>query len=178
MGLRATQPRPYAGGAGEALLPSDPQGGPAPAILRGESAKLDPQQQEVIIVGVTKWLKDRSSARFGPMQVVRDPRGPVVVCGWIDGHNGAGAYRGMSPYIGVLMGPRNDAEFLVVGIGATARERAEVLSLCAEVGVTSLKESEHRFGDDAQRVRRSRRSAASSRPRAGCRLPSRPAVDL
>ena len=118
--------------------PSDPQGGPAPAILRGEPAQLDPQQQEVIIVGVTKWLKDRSSACFGPMQVVRDPRGPVVVCGWIDGHNGTGAYRGMSPYIGLLMGLRNDAEFLVVGIGATARERAEVLSLCAEVGVTSL----------------------------------------
>ena len=52
------------------------------------------------------------------MQGVRDPRGPVVVCGWIDGHNGAGAYRGMSPYIGVLTGPRNDAEFVVVGIGS------------------------------------------------------------
>ena len=118
--------------------PSDPQGGPTPAILRGEPAKLVPQQQEVVIVGVQQWLKDRSSARFGPMQAVRDPRGPVVVCGWIDGHSGAAGYRGMSPYIGVLTGPRNDAEFVVVGIGATPRERAEVLSLCAEVGVTSL----------------------------------------
>jgi hypothetical protein len=118
--------------------PTDPQGGLAPAILSGDPAKLDPQQQEIVIVGVTKWLKDRSSARFGPMQVIRDPRGPLVVCGWIDGHNGAAAYRGMSPYIGVLTGSRNDAEFVVVGIGATARERAEVLSLCAEVGVTAL----------------------------------------
>jgi hypothetical protein len=118
--------------------PSDPQGGPAPAILRGEPAKLVPQQQEVVVVGVQQWLKDRSSARFGPMQVVRDPRGPLVVCGWIDGHSGAAGYRGMSPYIGVLTGPRNDAEFVVVGIGATPRERAEVLSLCAEVGLTSL----------------------------------------
>lgn len=119
-------------------LPSDPQHGPAPAILRGEPAKLDPQQQEIVIVGVTKWLKDRSSASFGPMQGVRDPRGALVVCGWIDGRNGVGAYRGMSPYIGVLTGPREGAEFVVVGIGATARERAEVLSLCGEVGVTSL----------------------------------------
>jgi hypothetical protein len=118
--------------------PSDPQGGPTPAILRGEPVKLGPQQQEVVVVGVQQWLKDRSSARFGPMQVVRDPRGPVVVCGWIDGHSGAAGYRGMSPYIGVLTGPRNDAEFVVVGIGATPRERAEVLSLCAEVGLTSL----------------------------------------
>jgi hypothetical protein len=119
-------------------FPNDPQAGPTPAILRGEPAKVDPQQQEVVIVGITKWLKDRSSASFGPMQGIRDPRGAVVVCGWIDGHNGAGAYRGMSPYIGVLTGSRNDAEFVVVGIGATPRERAEVLSLCAEVGVTSL----------------------------------------
>lgn len=117
--------------------PSDPQGGSTPAILRGEPARLDPQQQEVVIVGVTKWLKNRSSARFGSMQGVRDPRGPLVVCGWIDGQNGSGAYRGMSPYIGVLTGARNNAEFVVVGIGATARSRAEVVSLCAEVGVTS-----------------------------------------
>jgi hypothetical protein len=133
-------PRPGRPPAAQAkpCSPSDPQGGPTPAILRGEPAKLDPQQQEVVVVGVTKWLRDRSSARFGPMQGVRDPRGPVVVCGWIDGHSGAGAYRGMSPYIGVLTGSRSEAEFVVVGIGATARERAEVLSLCAEVGVTSL----------------------------------------
>jgi hypothetical protein len=133
-------PRPGRTPAAQAkpCSPSDPQGGPAPAILRGEPAKLDPQQQEVVVIGVTKWLKDRSSARFGPMQGIRDPRGPVVVCGWIDGHSGAGAYRGMSPYIGVLTGSRNDAEFVVVGIGATARDRAEVLSLCSEVGVASL----------------------------------------
>jgi hypothetical protein len=133
-------PRPGRTPAAQAkpCSPSDPQGGPAPAILRGEPAKLVPQQQEVVVVGVQQWLKDRSSARFGPMQVVRDPRGPLVVCGWIDGHSGAAGYRGMSPYIGVLTGPRNDAEFVVVGIGATPRERAEVLSLCAEVGLTSL----------------------------------------
>lgn len=119
-------------------LPGDPRNGPAPAILRGEPAKLDPQQQEIVILGVTKWLKDRSSANFGPMQSVRDPRGAVVVCGWIDGRNGVGTYRGMSPYIGVLTGPRERAEFVVVGIGATTRERAEVLSLCREVGVTAL----------------------------------------
>ena len=133
-------PRPGRTPAAQAkpCSPSDPQGGPTPAILRGEPAKLVPQQQEVVVVGVTQWLKDRASARFGPMQGVRDPRGPLVVCGWIDGQSGAAGYRGMAPYIGVLTGLRNDAEFVVVGIGATPRERAEVLSLCAEVGLTSL----------------------------------------
>jgi hypothetical protein len=115
--------------------PSDPRESPPPAILRGGPVQLDPRQQETVIVGVTKWLKDTSSASFGQMQGLRDPRGMVVVCGWVDGRNGAGAYRGMSPYIGVLTGPRDAAEFVVVGIGGTARERAEVLSLCQEIGV-------------------------------------------
>src|SRR4029450_8994705 len=133
-------PRPGRAPAAQAkpCSPSDPQGGPTPAILRGEPAKLDPQQQEDVVIGVTKWLKDRSSARFGTIEEVRAPGRPVAACGSIRGHSGAGAYRGMSPYIGVLTGSRNDAEFVVVGIGATARERADVLSLCAEVGVTSL----------------------------------------
>ena len=114
--------------------PSDPRESPPPAILRGEPVQLDPRQQEAVIVGVIKWLKDTSSASFGRMQGLRDPRGMVVVCGWIDGRNGAGAYRGMSPNSGVLTGPREAAEFVVVGIGGTARERAEVLSLCQEIG--------------------------------------------
>jgi hypothetical protein len=40
----------------------------------------------------------------------------------------------MAPYIGVLTGPKEAAEFVVVGIGGTARERADVLSLCQEIG--------------------------------------------
>jgi hypothetical protein len=114
--------------------PSDPQEGPPPAVLRGGPVPLDPRQQETVVVGVTKWLKDSSSASFGQMRGLRDPRGAVVVCGWVDGRNGAGVYRGMSPYIGVLTGPKGAAEFVVVGIGGTARERAEVLSLCQEIG--------------------------------------------
>ncbi|MPZ32690.1 MAG: hypothetical protein GEV13_17130 [Rhodospirillales bacterium] len=114
--------------------PSDPLESPPLAILRGEPVQLDPRQQETVIVGVTKWLKDKPSASFGRMQGLRDPRGAVVVCGWVDGCNDAGAYRGMSPYIGVLTGPKDAAEFVVVGIGGTARERAEVLSLCQEIG--------------------------------------------
>jgi hypothetical protein len=114
--------------------PSDPQESPPPAILQGEPIQLDPRQQETVIVGVAKWLKNGPSAIFGRMQGLRDPRGVVVVCGWIDGSNGAGTYRGMSPYIGVLTGPRDAATFVVVGIGATARERADVLSLCQEIG--------------------------------------------
>lgn len=114
--------------------PSDPQESRPPAILRGEPIQLDPRQQETVVVGVIQWLKDRPSASFGRMQGLRDPRGAIVVCGWVDGRNGAGTYRGMSPYIGVLTDPRDVAKFVVVGIGATARERTDVLSLCQEIG--------------------------------------------
>ena len=107
---------------------------PAPAILQGAPVKIEPRQQEIVILGVTKWLKEPGSASFGGMQGVRDPRGSLVVCGWIDGRNGVGAYRGMAPYIGLLTGPKDTGEFIVVGIGGTARERGEVISLCTEVG--------------------------------------------
>jgi hypothetical protein len=103
------------------------------AIPQGQPIKLDPRQQEAIVVGVSRWLKVPKSVQLGAMQAVRDYRGVVTVCGWVDGHNGAGIYRGLSPYIGVLM-PMPSADFIVVGIGGTRRERAEVLSLCEETG--------------------------------------------
>lgn len=114
--------------------PSDPHEGPPPEVLRGEPITLDPRQQEAVVGGVSKWLKDSSSASFGQMRGARDPRGAVVACGWVDGRNGAGIHRGLAPYVGVLTGPKEAAEFVVVGIGGTARERADVLSLCQEIG--------------------------------------------
>ena len=48
------QPGRTSGGAGETLLPERSAGWASPAILRGEPAKLDPQQQEVVVVGVTQ----------------------------------------------------------------------------------------------------------------------------
>jgi hypothetical protein len=103
------------------------------AVLQGQPTKLGPRQQEAVVAGVSRWLKKPKTAQFGIMQAVRDPRGVVTVCGWVDGHNGAGVYRGQSPYIGVLT-PMRRADFIVVGIGGTRRERADVLSLCKETG--------------------------------------------
>ena len=40
----------------------------------------------------------------------------------------------MRPYVGVLMGTPTSPEFVVVGIAASDRERAEVASLCRESG--------------------------------------------
>ena len=41
----------------------------------------------------------------------------------------------MRPYVGVLMGTPASPDFVVVGIAASERERAEVASICRESGV-------------------------------------------
>ena len=40
-----------------------------------------------------------------------------------------------APYVGVLMGTPASPDFVVVGIAASERERAEVASICRESGV-------------------------------------------
>ena len=108
------------------------------AIEAGTKVTLDARQQEAVVVGVTKWLKDPASAQFGIMGGARNSRGTITVCGYVRGRNGAGAYVGMAPYVGVLMGTRTAPDFVVVGIGASPRERAEVTSICQESGVTQV----------------------------------------
>jgi hypothetical protein len=61
-------------------------------------------------------------------------RGLVTVCGEVNGRNSAGKVS-ISPFIGVLMGPDEDADFVLVGIGSTDRERAEVIQVCRQSGI-------------------------------------------
>ncbi len=110
---------------------------PAPAgtsIESGTKVMLDARQQEAVVAGISKWMKAPASSRFGIMSGARNSRGIVTVCGEVDGRNGNGAYVGMRPYIGVLMGTPASPDFVVVGIAASERERAEVASLCRESG--------------------------------------------
>ena len=111
---------------------------PGSSIEAGTKMTLDARQQEAVVVGVTKWLKDPASAKFGTMAGARNSRGTITVCGLVTGRNGAGAYVGMTPYVGVIMGTSASPDFVVVGIGGSARERAEVTSLCRESGVAQL----------------------------------------
>ena len=114
-------------------LPAPPPGTP---IESGSRVGLDSRQIEVIVTAVGKWMKDPGSLQFGSMSGARNRFGVVTVCGTVNGRNSAGAYSGQQPYIGVLLGPPNRPEFVVVGIGGTAGERAEVTNLCRESGVT------------------------------------------
>lgn len=122
------------------LLPPYSELPPAPAgmpIELGTKVTLDARQQEAVVAGVSKWLKTPASARFGVMSGARNSRGSITVCGEVDGRNGNGAYVGMKPYVGVLLGEAASPDFVVVGIAASERERAEVASLCRESGVTA-----------------------------------------
>ena len=66
---------------------------------------------------------------------VRNSRSLITVCGQVNGRNTAGRHVGMSPFVGVLMGPDDDADFVLVGIGSTERDRAEVIRLCRASGI-------------------------------------------
>ena len=108
---------------------------PGESIEAGKPVDLSARQQEAVVAGITKWMKDPRSAHFGTMQGARNSRGLVVVCGQVEGRNSAGGYTGLSPFIGVLMGSVARPDFVVVGIGSSGRERAEVTSLCRDSGV-------------------------------------------
>ena len=111
---------------------------PAPAgmtIEPGTKVTLDARQQEAVVAGVSKWMKTPASTRFGLMSGARNSRGTITVCGEVDGRNGNGLYVGMRPYVGVMMGTPASPDFVVVGIAASERERAEVASICRDSGV-------------------------------------------
>ncbi len=117
-------------------LPPAPSGFP---IEAGTTVALDARQQEAVVVGVAKWLKDPGSAQFSTMAGVRNSRGTITVCGHVTGRNSAGLFVGMAPYVGVLMGLPANPDFVVAGIGGSSRERAEVMALCQESGVALLR---------------------------------------
>ena len=79
-------------------------------------------------------MKDPTSVSFSDIHSVRTPRGQLVVCGQVDGRNSGGRHVGMAPFIGVLKEVGRKADFIVVAIAGSDRERSEVTSLCRQSG--------------------------------------------
>lgn len=86
-------------------------------------------------MGVTKWMKHPGSVQFEAIEATRNRRSLITVCGRVNGRNTAGNFVGPQPFIGVLMGPGANADFVVVGIGSSDRELTEVTSLCRASGI-------------------------------------------
>jgi hypothetical protein len=114
------------------VLPEAPPGAP---IEPGRRVKLDARQQEAVVAGVIKWMKDPASVSFGDLAGARNSRGVITVCGNVNGRNSARTYVGMSPFIGALMGGPTTPQFVLVEIGSSGKQRAEVEALCQQSGV-------------------------------------------
>jgi hypothetical protein len=112
-----------------------PPAPPGTTIEPGRPVGLDARQRKTVVASVLKWMKDPASVQFGAIKAVRSSRGLITVCGEVNGRNTAGSFVGMSPFVGVLMGSGADADFVLVGIGSSERDRAEVTSLCRASGL-------------------------------------------
>jgi hypothetical protein len=112
-----------------------PPAPPGTPIEPGRPVGLNGGQQEAVVTGVLKWMKDPGSVQFRGIEAVQNSRGRVTVCGEVNGRNTAGRQVGMEPFVGVLMGPDVDADFVLVGIGSSVRDRAEVIQLCRASGI-------------------------------------------
>jgi hypothetical protein len=134
----ATDPAAADGATLAVSLPAAYRDLPAPSrgtpIESGTRVALDARQQEAIVAGIARWMKDPRSAQFGSMTAARNRFGVVTVCGEVNGRNGTGRYVGMRPYIGVLLGTVAAPEFVPVGFGTSAGERAEIATLCRDSG--------------------------------------------
>ena len=112
-----------------------PEAPPGTPLEPGMPVRLDPRQQEAVVAGVSKWMKDPASASFGTMSGVKLRQGAIAVCGEVDGRNSAGVYTGMARFVGVMMGPARAPEFVVVGIAHSGQARAEVEAICQKSGI-------------------------------------------
>ena len=119
-------PPPYA------ALPTAPPDAP---IEPGRPVRLNARQQQAVVAGVVRWMKDPASLQFRGLEAAQNSRSLIAVCGLVNGRNTAGQFVGFQPLVGVLMGPGADADFVLVGIGSSNQERAEVTSLCRASGI-------------------------------------------
>ena len=87
---------------------------------------------------LVKWMKDPASIQFRGIEAVQNNRSVIAVCGLVNGRNTGGNFVGFQPFVGVLMGPDADADFVLVGIGSSNQERAEVTSLCRASGISRV----------------------------------------
>ncbi len=113
-------------------LPEAPAGA---TIQPGMPIKLDARQQEAVIAGVVKWMKNPGSVSFGIMAAARTRRGGIVVCGEVTGLNSAGVLPPMARFIGMLTISPSSPQFVVVDIAADGKPRAELEALCRQSGI-------------------------------------------
>ena len=111
-------------------LPHAPAG---TGIEPGIPIKLEPRQQEAVVAEVRKWMKEPETSWFGPMNAVMMKHGQIVVCGEVNGRNSAGAYSGMAPFVGIMLG--KPPAFIVISIAQSGPPRTEIQAICQQSGI-------------------------------------------
>lgn len=104
-------------------------------IEPGMPVKLDPRQQEAVVASVLKWMKEPGTASFGALNAVKARQGKIVVCGEVNGRNSAGAYPGMAPFVGIMVGKPTTPQFIVISIAEAGKPRAEIQAICQQSGI-------------------------------------------
>jgi hypothetical protein len=107
------------------------------ALERGVPVKVSPLQQEAVVNGTMKWVKDPHSAAFGDMRMAKNRNGTVSVCGSVSARNQLGALTAMTPFVGILTAVPRTPEFVMVELGVNGRQRADVLQICSDIGLGS-----------------------------------------
>src|SRR4029077_18754422 len=89
-----------------------PTAPPDTPIEPGRPVRLNARQQQAVMMGVVKWMKDPASIQFRGVEAAQNSRSRIAVCGLVNGRNTAGQFVGFQPLVGLLMGPGADADFL------------------------------------------------------------------
>jgi hypothetical protein len=107
---------------------------PRSALERGVPIELSAAQIAAVKAGARKKLKDPDSARFGErMGAVKDEKGAITVCGFVNAKNSYGGYTGEKPFTGLLSD--KPLVFLPVAYGGTDADDYAVRKLCRDSGM-------------------------------------------
>ena len=96
--------------------------------------KLTAAQEEKVLDGLRKKLKDPNSAILGQIKAGTEEGGTINVCGFVNAKNSFGGYTGDTPFFGVLLSPPTDT-FVVFSIGDTEPDLFAIDSMCKRHGL-------------------------------------------
>ena len=120
--------------------PSPDLGAQFPKVV-GESTKLrnhrpfalSAELQARVKLGAIRYLKDPTSAMFGPMRAAEEigsTTGFINVCGYMNAKNSYGGYTGMQPFFGMLnLKPAYGPGFALFGQGRSAKSVCEMYGI-------------------------------------------------
>ena len=91
-------------------------------------------QEEKVLDGLRKKLKDPNSAILGQIKTGTEDDGTIPICGFVNAKNSFGGYTGDTPFFGMLLLPPDEI-FFVLGIGGTELDSVALNNTCKRYGL-------------------------------------------